>query len=140
MLHVFDSLEGTIIHEKKLHHPQNGQLHNQRTLGVDVAFGTQKSTEDGQEAKDLFVLTNGHTVHRIDGANGDLVWSWTAPEQVYVDDFIPVSPRSNRASGPWLYLNALPSRILRYMLSGLQSRSPHTPSTSQPSLQRQGNS
>ena len=67
VLHVFDALEGTIIHEKRLHHPQHGQLYSQRSLGVDVAFDTSKTTEDGQEAKDLFVLTNGHTVHRIDG-------------------------------------------------------------------------
>ena len=85
VLHVFDALEGTIFHEKRLHHPQNGQPYSQRSLGVDVAFDTLKTTEDGQEAKDLFVLTNGHTVHRIDGTSGDLIWSWTAPEQTYVD-------------------------------------------------------
>lgn len=84
MLHVFDTLEGTIIHEKKLHYSQNGQLYSQRTLGVDVGFGMLKTTEDGHEAKDLFVLTNGHTVYRVDGMSGDLVWSWTAPEQTYV--------------------------------------------------------
>lgn len=87
MLHVFDSLEGMIIHEKKLHHPQNGQLYSQRTLGVDVAFGAS-ATEDGQEVNDLFALTNGHTVHRIDGTSVDLIWSWTAPEQTYVNDSV----------------------------------------------------
>jgi len=102
---VFDSIEGTIIHEKRLHHPQNGQLYNQRSLGVDIAFGTPKTTEDGREAKDLFVLTNGHTVRRIDGASGDLIWSWTAPEHTCVDDFIPNSLRTDHASGPWSYLN-----------------------------------
>ena len=81
ILHVFDSLEGTIIHEKRLHHSQNGQLYSQRTLGIDVAFGAPKATEGGQEARDLFVLTNGHAIHRIDGVSGDLVWTWTAPEQ-----------------------------------------------------------
>lgn len=91
VLHVFDPLEGTIIHEKRLHHPQNGQLYNQRSIGVDVTFGTLKTTEDGQEARDLFVLTNGHTVHRIDGTSGDLVWSWAAPEQTYGDDDVLVS-------------------------------------------------
>ena len=85
VLHVFDSLEGTIIHEKRLHHPQNGQLYSQRTLGVDVAFGAPKTTEGGEEAKDLFVLTNGHTIRRIDGTSGDLIWSWASPEQTYVD-------------------------------------------------------
>lgn len=90
MLHVFDSLEGTIIHEKRLHHPQNGQLYSQRSIGVNVAFGAPK-TEDSQGARDLFVLTNGHTVHRIDGASGDLIWSWTAPEQTYGDEFVLAS-------------------------------------------------
>ena len=91
VLHVFDTLEGTMIHEKRLHHPQNGQLYSQRSLGVDVAFDTLKTTEDGQEVKDLFVLTNGHTVHRIDGTSGDLIWSWTTPEQTYVDGSVPAS-------------------------------------------------
>ena len=91
MLHVFDSLEGTITHEKRLHHTQNGQLYNQRSIGVNVAFGAPRTTEDGQGARDLFVLTNGHTVHRIDGTSGDLIWSWTAPEQTYGDDFVLTS-------------------------------------------------
>lgn len=92
MLRVFDSLEGTIIHEKKLHHPQNGQLYSQRTLGVGVGFGAPRTTEGVQEMKDLFVLTNGHTVYRMDGTSGDLVWSWTAPEQTCVDVFSPRLP------------------------------------------------
>jgi len=91
VLRVFDPLEGTIIHEKRLHHPQNGQLYNQRSIGVDVAFGTPKTTEDGQEARDLFVLTNGHTVHRIDGTSGDLIWSWAAPEQTWGNDVVLAS-------------------------------------------------
>ena len=91
MLHVFDSLEGTVIHEKRLHHWQNGQLYSQRSLGVDVTFGVQKTTEDGQGTRDLFVLTNGHMVYRIDGTSGDLVWSWSAPEQTYVNGFFLAS-------------------------------------------------
>jgi hypothetical protein len=90
VLHVFDSLEGTIIHEKRLHHSQNGQLYSQRTLGVDVTFGAPRTA--GHEAKDLFVLTNGQTVHRIDGTRGDLLWSWTAPEQTSVVDRVLASP------------------------------------------------
>jgi len=129
VLRVLDSLEGTIIHEKKLHHPENGRLHNPKTLGVHVAFGTPRATEGGQEAKDLFVLTNGHTVYRIDGTSGDLVWAWTAPEQTCVGDLGLVSLWANRALVPWLCLNALLSRIPRYMLSGSQNHLPRTPST-----------
>ena len=92
VLHVFDSLEGTIIHEKRLHHSKNGQLHGPRALGVNVAFGAPKTTGDGQEAKDLFVLTNGHTVSRICRTSGDLVWAWTAPEQTCAHNFVLVSP------------------------------------------------
>lgn len=84
MLRVFDSLEGTIIHEKRFHHSQNGQLYSERTLGVDVTFGASRMAGVSHDAKDLFVLTNGHTVHRIDGTRGDLLWSWTAPEQTFV--------------------------------------------------------
>ena len=136
ILHVFDSLEGTIIHEKRLHHSQNVQLYSQRTLGIDVAFGAPKATEGGQEARDLFVLTNGHTIHRIDGVSGDLVWTWTAPEQTYVDDMIPASLGTNHGLGPWSSLNALPSRTPRYMPSDSPNLTLHTPSTSQPSPQR----
>ena len=88
VLHVFDTLEGTIIHEKRLHHPQNGQLYSQRSLGVDVAFDTLKTTEDEQEARDLFVLTIGLTVHRIDGTR-----SGHGPLQnrcMWVDPFSPL--------------------------------------------------
>ena len=87
VLRVFDSLEGTIIHEKRLHHSQIGQLYSQRTLGVDVAFGEPRMAGVSHNAKDLFVLTNGHTVNRIDGTRGDLIWSWTAPEQTFVGNF-----------------------------------------------------
>ena len=140
VLHVFDSLEGTTIHEKRLHHSQNGQIYSGRTLGVDVAFGTRKTTKDDQEAKDLLVLTNGHTVHRIDGTSGDLVWSWSAPEQTYVDDSALVSLGADCALGRWLSLNALPSQIPRYMRSDLQNHTLHTPYMLQPYPQRQENS
>ena len=84
VLRVFDSLEGTIIHEKRLHHSQNGQLYSQRALGVDVAFGASRMTGVSHDSKDLYVLTNGHMVHRIDGTRGDLLWSWAAPDQTFV--------------------------------------------------------
>ena len=125
VLRVFDSLEGTVIHEKRLHHSRNGQLYSQRSLGVNLAFETQS----GQGARDLFVLTNGHTVHRIDGTGGELIWSWTAPEQTYVDYSITDSSWNDRPLGPWLYLNALSSRIPRYTPSDSQNRSPRTPFT-----------
>ena len=91
MLRVFNPLEGTVIHEKRLHRSENGQLYSQRPLGVDVAFGASKMTEFAPDAKDLFVLTNGHTVYRIDGTSGDLIWSWSALEQTLVDGFRLVS-------------------------------------------------
>jgi len=56
--------------------------------GVNVAFGSHKATEDGQETEGLFVLANGHTAYRIDGVSGDLIWSWTAPDQTYVGDSV----------------------------------------------------
>lgn len=87
MLRVFNPLEGTVVHEKRLHRSENGQLYSQRSLGVDVAFGASKMAEFVPDAKDLFVLTNGHTVYRIDGTSGDLIWSWSAPEQTLVEGF-----------------------------------------------------
>ena len=140
VLRVLDSLEGTIIHEKKLHHPENGQLYNPKTLGVHVAFGALKATEGSQEAKDLFALTNGHTVYRIDGKSGDLVWAWTAPEQTYVGYYGLGSLWTDLALAPSLCLNTLLSRTPRYMLSGLQNHMLRTPSTLQHSPQRPENS
>lgn len=105
VLHVFDSLEGTIIHEKRLHHSRNGQLHSQKILGVDIAFGASRTP--GHEAKDLFVLANGHAVYRMDGTRGDLLWSWTAPEETSVDNLILTVLRTDRALGPWSYSNVL---------------------------------
>lgn len=140
VLRVFDSLEGTIIHEKRLHHSQNGQLYSQRSLGVDLAFETQKATEDDQRARDLFVLTNGHTVHRMDGTVGELIWSWTAPEQTCVDDFIENSPWNDRPLGPWSYSNAWSSRIPRYTPSDSPNPTPPTPFTSRLSPQKRESS
>ena len=136
VLRVLDSLEGTIIHEKKLHHSENGQLHNPKTFGVHVAFGAPKTIEGGQEARDLFVLTNGHTVYRIDGMSGDLVWAWTAPGQTYVGDFGLPFLWADLALVPWLCSNTSLSRILRYMLSGSQNRMLRTPSTPRRSPQK----
>lgn len=140
VLHVFDSFEGTIIHEKRMHPSRNGQLYSQRTLGVDVAFGASRIKGINHSAKDLFVLTNGHTVGRIDGTRGDLLWSWTAPEQAFVDYLNLVFPYPDRASGLRSYSDALQLQILRFTLSGSQNRLPRTPSMSLPSLQKQGNS
>ena len=100
MLRVFNPLEVTPL--------GNDQLYSQRSLGVDVAFGAPKMMEFVRDAKDLFVLTNGHTrVYRIDGTNGDLIWSWSAPEQTLVDGFLLISLseliKPLVLSHPWAY-------------------------------------
>lgn len=62
--------------EKQLHDPQTGHLAEPHHFGKHVAFGATS-----QKSRALFVLTNGFTVTRIDGASGESKWSWSSPDK-----------------------------------------------------------
>ncbi|KAF9007089.1 hypothetical protein BDQ17DRAFT_1407603 [Cyathus striatus] len=70
-LRVFDSSSGDLLLEKRMHDPQSGSLSEPHFLGKSVAFG-----EDG----DLYVLTNGYTLTRLDVKTGSEKWSWSSPD------------------------------------------------------------
>jgi ER membrane protein complex subunit 1 len=72
---LFEASTGHLLYERNLHKPEAGRLLEPDNTGVSLAFGS---------ASDLYALTNGHTVRRIDSSTGELLWGWSAPDQTYV--------------------------------------------------------
>lgn len=70
---VFDSVTGALHFEKHFHALELGHKVEPPYLGTHVAFG------NGGE---LYVLTDGHVVQRIDALTGDVQWTWA--NQKYV--------------------------------------------------------
>ena len=73
-LRLFDSLEGDLIWERRLHDIRVGHLSQPKQLGTSITF-----LGDGN--LDMLVLTNGHTLYRLNGATGERLWTWTSPDQ-----------------------------------------------------------
>ncbi|OBZ74558.1 ER membrane protein complex subunit 1 [Grifola frondosa] len=74
-LRVFDVMAGHLLLEKRLHTLESGRLFEPSTLGTAIEFGSSTSKND------MFVLTNGHILRRIDGSTGEIRWGWTSPDQ-----------------------------------------------------------
>ncbi|KAH9886661.1 DUF1620-domain-containing protein [Cubamyces lactineus] len=74
-LRLFDTLSGDLLLESRLHSPEVGRLFEPEALGAAVAFGA------GEQAKDVYVLTDGHVLRCIDRHTGDVKWGWSAPDQ-----------------------------------------------------------
>ncbi len=72
---IFDSTAGYLLSETRLHDPASGRLQEPESLGTTIAFGCE------EKEKDIFVLTNGHTLRRLDRRTGEVRWGWTAPDQ-----------------------------------------------------------
>ena len=72
----FDSSTGYLLHEQRLHDPIAGQLLQPEDTGTAVAFGPTE--------RDVYVLTNGHIIRRVDRKTNDVKWGWTAPDQTCV--------------------------------------------------------
>lgn len=93
-LRLFDSIDGDLILEKQLHNSRAGQLFSPQQLGVSISF---------LEGGDILALTNGHTLYRVHGTTGDIIWAWTSPDEAYV-----VSHNSifiiNFKSDPWSFM------------------------------------
>jgi ER membrane protein complex subunit 1 len=83
-LRTFNVLTGHLLLEKRLHAPNTGSLFEPGDLGLGIAF-VPGSTPNESE---LLVLTNGHTLRRVDAKTGEVVWSWTSEDQRYVYSFI----------------------------------------------------
>ncbi|PPQ71078.1 hypothetical protein CVT25_007866 [Psilocybe cyanescens] len=74
-LRTFSALSGTLLLEKRLHHPSVGALSEPSHLGKEVLF------DDDDNNETLYVLSNGCTISSINGTSGETLWTWTAPDQ-----------------------------------------------------------
>jgi hypothetical protein len=75
-LRSYDATTGHLIFESRLHKAESGKLLEPPSIGQDVAFSVDKTS-------DVFALTNAHTVRRVDGLVGELKWEWTSEDQRY---------------------------------------------------------
>lgn len=73
VLRLFDVSTGNLLSEKLLHKAEAGRLLEPDIVGLSLAFES--------DASNAYVLTNGHTVRRLDTKTGELQWGWTAPDQ-----------------------------------------------------------
>ncbi|KAG8768084.1 hypothetical protein FRC12_005774, partial [Ceratobasidium sp. 428] len=71
---LFEAFTGSLLWERRLHNPSLGRLLEPADLGVDVAFGRDILDIDA------YVLTNAHTVTRLEGRSGKTVWTWTTTD------------------------------------------------------------
>lgn len=74
---IFEVLNGNLIWETQLHKPESGILTYGLSSGVGITF----------DKVDVFVLTNGHVVRRLDAAKGGVTWGWTSADAAYVQNF-----------------------------------------------------
>ncbi|ESK86134.1 duf1620 domain-containing protein [Moniliophthora roreri MCA 2997] len=73
VLRIFNTLTGDLLLERQLHKPVSGLLVEPGSLGCSVAFGN-----DTLGTPDLFVLSNGHSVHHFVGR--DEKWTWKSED------------------------------------------------------------
>ncbi|KAF5367352.1 hypothetical protein D9615_010290 [Tricholomella constricta] len=71
---LFNASNGAIHLEKRLHAPETGHLAEPHHLGTYVAFG-------GSGDEEIYVLSDGHVVRRLDRNTGEAQWTWTAEDQ-----------------------------------------------------------
>ncbi|TFK50623.1 DUF1620-domain-containing protein [Heliocybe sulcata] len=75
-LRSFNALTGTLLLETRLHDPSTGHLSEPVNVGTSLALQATDSSHP-----DIIVLTNGHSVRRIDGSTGGMKWGWTSADQ-----------------------------------------------------------
>ena len=75
---LFEAFTGALLWERQLHPPTSGRLLEPPSIGIDIAFG-----RDVRDI-DAYVLTNAHTVTRLEGRSGKTLWSWTTTDNRYV--------------------------------------------------------
>lgn len=76
-LRSYEASTGQLVFETQLHKPEAGRLGEPASIGQSVVFSVDKTS-------DILVLTNAHTVRRVDGSNGRPKWEWTLEDQRYV--------------------------------------------------------
>ena len=68
-----------MVLEHHLHSNSEGLLVDPQQLGKDVAFD--------QSSQDIFSISNGHTITRLNTTTGEPVWSWTSEDQTSLTIF-----------------------------------------------------
>ncbi|KAJ1299996.1 hypothetical protein OPQ81_011830 [Rhizoctonia solani] len=90
---LFESFTGNLLWERQLHLPSLGRLLEPENLGVDVAFWNELSDIDA------YVLTNGHTISRLEGRSGKTIWTWNTDDTSILLSRVILSPTSIHAVG-----------------------------------------
>jgi ER membrane protein complex subunit 1 len=73
-LRSYDATTGHLIFDTLLHRLDTGRLLEPVTIGQDIAFSVDKTS-------DVFALTNAYVVHRVDGLTGETKWTWMSEDQ-----------------------------------------------------------
>ncbi|KAF6749878.1 hypothetical protein DFP72DRAFT_1013730 [Ephemerocybe angulata] len=68
-----DIKTGVLTFERRLHANSEGLLVDPNDLGKGIAIGTT--------SQDVYTLTNGHTVTRLDKSTGKPSWTWSGQDQ-----------------------------------------------------------
>ena len=81
---TFDSSTGDLLVEDRLHEPLEGHLSEPVDLGSRLIFAR---SVDGTLEKDVYTLTNGRTLHRLDALTGQAKWKWSSEEELVGSNF-----------------------------------------------------
>ncbi|GJJ09321.1 hypothetical protein Clacol_003543 [Clathrus columnatus] len=73
-LRSYELKTGNLVFESCLQRLESGRLLEPHGLGQGLAFSTDKIS-------DVFALTNGYTIRRVDGLTGITKWTWTSEDQ-----------------------------------------------------------
>ncbi|KAL5498433.1 hypothetical protein ACEPAH_2575 [Sanghuangporus vaninii] len=76
----FDTVTGDLILERRLHSPQDGQLFEPADIGVHLVFADVDVATAGSSVE-VFALSNGYTVRRVDVASGKVTWEWSSGDK-----------------------------------------------------------
>ena len=72
----FDALTGELVAERRLHHPGVRLLLETPDVGTGIVFASDVSN-------DVYVLTNGHVLRRLDALSGEVKWEWRSVDATY---------------------------------------------------------
>ncbi|KAJ1304145.1 hypothetical protein OPQ81_008545 [Rhizoctonia solani] len=90
---LLESFTGNLLWERQLHLPSLGRLLEPANLGVDVVFWNELSDIDA------YVLTNGHTISRLEGRSGKTIWTWNTDDTSTLLSRVILSQTSIHAVG-----------------------------------------
>ncbi|KAF8439746.1 DUF1620-domain-containing protein [Boletus edulis BED1] len=106
-LRIYDVSTGHLIHEKRLHNPMEGKIHEPPTLGLAL---TLVRAEGGDQS---IVLTNGHTVQCIHSSTGEIAWEWRSEDQSSLVMYTHIYPDTQTST---LYVAGFAKSVRSYTL------------------------